>query len=49
MMESLLGDERFAPTVRELPNRERLIKTTLRLSALGDTRANCAPTVIGGA
>jgi M6 family metalloprotease-like protein len=48
MVESLLGDERFARVVREFAPQERRIATTLRLSALGDTRETCAPQVIGG-
>ena len=48
MMESLLGDKRFEEIVRKFQHRERRIKTTLRLSALGDTRENCTARVIGG-
>ena len=49
MMESLLGDQRFDKLVREFQHGERRIMTTLRLSALGDTRATCTATVLGGA
>jgi len=49
MVESLLGDKRFEEIVRNFQHRERRITTTLRLSALGDTRQSCAAEVIGGA
>ncbi|HEY1335874.1 MAG TPA: hypothetical protein VGF59_00125, partial [Bryobacteraceae bacterium] len=49
MVESLLGDDRFAKVVREFKHGERRIMTTLRLSAVGDTRATCTGTVLGGA
>jgi len=49
MVESLLGDQRFDTIVREFKHQERRIMTTLRLSALGDTRSTCTATVLGGA
>ncbi|MFN8463948.1 MAG: hypothetical protein U0X20_00295 [Caldilineaceae bacterium] len=48
MMESLLGDPKFDPAVREFANQDARIMTTLRLSALGDTGEACAPVVLGG-
>ena len=49
MVESLLGDQRFDKLTREFKHRDRRIMTTVRLSALGDTRATCTATVLGGA
>ena len=49
MVESLLGDLRFDKLAREFQHGERRIMTTVRLSALGDTRATCTATVLGGA
>ena len=49
MVESLLGDPRFASLVEEFPHRERRIETTLRLSAYGDTGETCTQELLGGA
>ena len=49
MIESLMGDQRFDKLTRQFQHGERRIMTTMRLSALGDTRATCTATVLGGA
>lgn len=49
MIEALFGDPRFDPLTRPFKDGERRVMTTMRLSALGDTRATCTATVLGGA
>ncbi|MEJ2853379.1 MULTISPECIES: hypothetical protein [unclassified Saccharothrix] len=49
MVESLLGDERFADLVAEFAAGERRIETTTRLSMYGDDLGSCAPVLLGGA
>lgn len=49
MIESLLGDPRYADLVKEHQQGEQRVTSTVRISALGDTGEACAPTVLGGA
>ncbi|HEY5881651.1 MAG TPA: hypothetical protein VIU11_22265 [Nakamurella sp.] len=49
MIESLLGDERFADIVEEFEHGERMITTDVRLAMFGDDMSSCTSTLVGGA
>jgi hypothetical protein len=48
MVEALYGDKRFDELTQRFQHGERRVATTLRLTALGDTRQTCTATVMGG-